>query len=50
MLFDLHADPDELHNLARLDPDSSLRTQMLEVVVDSMMNANDLTRTEPVSP
>jgi arylsulfatase A-like enzyme len=50
MLFDLHADPDELHNLTRLDPGSSLRTDMLQLFVDSMMNANDLTRTEPVSP
>lgn len=50
MLFGLHADPDELHNLAAHDPDATLRTDMLEKFVDSMMHANDLTRTEPVSP
>ena len=48
-MFDLRVDRDELNDLAALDPVCSLRTDMLEVLADAMMHANDLIRTEPVS-
>lgn len=50
MLFDLNSDPDELANLAAPGHSTAMRNAMLEALVDAMMMATDLTRTEPVSP
>jgi arylsulfatase A-like enzyme len=49
MLYDLGTDPDEMTNLAVRDRDSSARTEMLGVLADAMLIADDLTRTDPVS-
>jgi len=49
MLFDTSADPDELVNLAALDPDPNLRSSLLAELTDAMLHADDLTRVEPVT-
>jgi hypothetical protein len=50
MLYDLDADPDELVNLAAGGRAPDVRTAMTDVMVDALLRADDLTRTEPVSP
>lgn len=49
MLYDLDTDPDELTNLAQLKPDLRIRSSLLTALTDSMLAADDMTRTEPVS-
>jgi hypothetical protein len=48
MLYDLEHDPDELVNLAARD--RGARSTMVDTMVDALLRADDLTRTEPVTP
>lgn len=48
MLFDLDADPHELHNLASEGRDPAARALMMEALAESLMEADDMTRLEPV--
>jgi arylsulfatase A-like enzyme len=50
MLYDLDADPDEMTNLAAAGVDPALRGTLLTVLTDAMLHADDITRTEPVTP
>ena len=50
LLYDLEHDPDELVNLAADDRDPSVRFEAVDALVDQMLRADDITRTEPVSP
>jgi len=50
MLYDLEHDPDELTNLASGGRDPAARVAALDAMFDLMLRADDLTRTEPVSP
>ncbi len=50
MLYDLEHDPDELVNLATGDRAPSARVAALDAMFDQMLRADDITRTEPVSP
>jgi arylsulfatase A-like enzyme len=50
MLYDLDADPDELVNLVAGGRPAPARAELLTALVDSMLAADDLTRTEPVTP
>ena len=50
MLYDLEHDPDELTNLATDGRDPAARVAALDAMFDLMLRADDLTRTEPVSP
>lgn len=50
MLYDLDADPDEMTNLAASQRDPAARHSLTDVMVDALLRADDLTRTEPVSP
>ncbi len=49
MLYDLEHDPDELVNLAADDRDPHARMDALDALVDQMLQADDMTRTEPVT-
>ena len=48
MLYDLDDDPGELVNLAARD--RAARSSMVDTMVDALVRADDLTRTEPVTP
>jgi arylsulfatase A-like enzyme len=48
MLYDLDGDPGELVNLAARD--RAARSSMVDTMVDALVRADDLTRTEPVTP
>ena len=48
-LYDLGNDPHELTNLAAANRDPDARHQMLDVLVEAMIGADDMTRTEPVT-
>lgn len=50
MLYDLGDDPDELINLAHGDRDPAARAAALDALFEQMLRADDITRTEPVSP
>jgi arylsulfatase A-like enzyme len=50
MLYDLESDPDEMTNLAAAGADPALRGELLTVLTDAMLHADDITRTEPVTP
>jgi len=48
-LYDLETDPDELTNLAVHQRNPAARTAAVDILVDEMTRADDLTRPEPVS-
>jgi len=50
MLYDLIDDPSELANLAVRGRDDTARTDALDMLIDALIRADDLTRTEPVTP
>jgi hypothetical protein len=50
VLYDLTDDPDEYTNLAVRDRDPGAHIELLGVLADAMLGADDLTRTEPVAP
>jgi arylsulfatase A-like enzyme len=49
MLYDLEHDPDEIVNLADENRDPLARIDALDTLVEQMLRADDITRTEPVS-
>lgn len=50
MLYDLADDPGELTNLAARGRNHGARTDLLGILTDALIRADDLTRTEPVTP
>jgi len=50
MLYDLADDPGELTNLAARGRNDGSRADLLGTLTDALIRADDLTRTEPVTP